>query len=271
MKKIFILIFLVCTLQNCFSQTPIDKLIEAEKSFAATSVNLSTKEAFLKYLDSNGVVFSNGQAINGIETWSKREKRPGILNWRPLFAEIAFSGDFGYTTGPWTYQAKTLEDSIIARGQYTTVWHKDKNGNWKFLVDLGSENTPVNLSGELKKIKTTKLSSELSDSSSLLYAEEAFINLQDQNRKAAYKKFLSAESILNRNGILPVTNLNDQIQVLELMLPVAYKIGNWGISSTKDLGYVYGNSVVNNKTENYLRIWRREKGGWKIAVEVLRY
>jgi hypothetical protein len=45
----------------------------------------------------------------------------------------------------------------------------------------------------------------------------------------------------------------------------------WDVSSLPDMGYTYGTTVSNGKSENYLRIWRREKTGWKIAVEVLRY
>jgi hypothetical protein len=37
------------------------------------------------------------------------------------------------------------------------------------------------------------------------------------------------------------------------------------------MGYTYGPTLINGKKENYLHIWRREEGGWKIAVEVLRY
>lgn len=43
-----------------------------------------------------------------------------------------------------------------------------------------------------------------------------------------------------------------------------------GIASSGDLAYVYGNTIIDNKPENYLHIWRKEKHGWKIALEVLR-
>ena len=52
---------------------------------------------------------------------------------------------------------------------------------------------------------------------------------------------------------------------------VDYTILGSGIADSKDLGYVYGKLVVNGKTDNYLRIWRRESNAWKIVLEVLRY
>ncbi len=84
MKKLFsISILLFVCLIKISAQKGIDDLINAEKNFAAYSVANSTKEAFLKFLDSTGIVFDNGKPVNGIETWNKREKRPGVLNWFP--------------------------------------------------------------------------------------------------------------------------------------------------------------------------------------------
>src|SRR5215207_9483594 len=84
------------------AQTGIDDLIGAEKDFAAYSVAHGTKAAFLQYLDPSGIIFEKGLPVNGIQSWKEREARPGILNWHPDAAEVSRSGDFGYTTGPWT-------------------------------------------------------------------------------------------------------------------------------------------------------------------------
>lgn len=124
------------------AQKGIDNLIQVEKNFAAYSVGHSTKEAFQKFIDSSSLMFENGIPVKAVDFWAKREKKPGILNWRPQFAEIAASGDFGYTTGPWTFQ-NSLNDSVVARGQYSTIWYIDKKGEWKFVLDLGNEDTPV--------------------------------------------------------------------------------------------------------------------------------
>lgn len=79
MKKLISILFFM-TAYQLNAQKNIDSLINAEKSFAAYSVEHGTKDAFLKFLDSNGVVFEQGKAINGIEAWSKKEKRAGVLN-----------------------------------------------------------------------------------------------------------------------------------------------------------------------------------------------
>jgi ketosteroid isomerase-like protein len=273
MKKVISIsiVFAGCLITT-IAQTGIDGLINAEKSFAAYSVAHSTKEAFLKYLDSAGIVFDNSKPVNGIEIWNKREKRPGVLNWHPQFAEISESGDFGYTTGPWTLQ-NSSNDSVVARGQYTTVWHINKNGEWKFLIDLGVVNTPVNSVTEVRKIDVAKkfYAGAIPNEVPVVKAENKFLKSVSKNKSETYKKYLSSESILNRNGYLPATTPVDQQKLIDLTSSVQYKMDGWGMSENMDMGYAYGTTVINGKTENYLRIWRWEKNGWKIALEVLRY
>jgi hypothetical protein len=75
-------------------------------------------------------------------------------------------------------------------------------------------------------------------------------------------------SVLNRNNMNYL--LDEQIQDA-IKENIQYSISGSGISSSGDLGYVYGNTIIDSKTDNYLRIWRADKTGWKIAVEVLRY
>lgn len=271
-KSFWTYLFFFGCLIDVTAQKGIDGLINAEKSFAAYSVAHSTKEAFLRYLDSTGIIFDNGKPVNGIEAWNKREKRPGVLNWGPQFAEISASGDFGYTTGPWTFQ-NSSNDTIVARGQYTTVWHIDKNGEWKFLVDLGVGGTPANSIGEVKKINAAKTTNvAIEHVSSFGLAENDFIRLSSKDKVNAYKKYLSIESIINRNGSLSAFTLTNQIKLIELTpASIQYKMDGIQLAGKEDLGYVYGTTIINGKTDNYLRIWRREPHGWKIALEVLRY
>jgi ketosteroid isomerase-like protein len=273
-----ILTILFFGLISCYAQKPIEGLIDAEKNFAAYAVANGTKDAFLKFLDSSAVIFENGKAVNGIQAWMKRDRRPGILNWRPQFAEISASNDFGFTTGPWTFQ-QTASDTIAARGQYSTVWHKDKNGQWKVLVDLGVAGTPPNPDTLITPI--TKEKKGGGSLKSLLNAEQKFIDANKDSARGGYLKtingklFLDAPSpmiIWSRNRILPQIagwgNSNEKDIFPE---NVQYSILGSGISTAGDLGYVYGTTIINGKTDNYLRIWRKENNGWRIALEVLRF
>src|SRR3982751_1383921 len=134
---LFILVF--CFVTGVKAQK-INELIEAEKSFAAWSVTHGTRSAFLHFLDTSAIVFEKGKPVNGESFWKARENSSGILYWQPTVAEIARSGDFGYTSGPWRFK-KTPDDTVLARGRFTSIWQK-KNGEWKVLLDLGVTGTP---------------------------------------------------------------------------------------------------------------------------------
>jgi len=268
MKTLIAVPFLLLVYQ-LNAQKNIDVLVNAEKSFAAYSVENGVKAAFLKFLDSNGIVFEQGKAVNGLEVWNKKQDGPFVLNWAPNFAEIANSNDFGYTTGPWTLRPAG-KDSITATGRFTTVWHIAANGDWKFLVDLGVGNLPEVLQSGLKKITTKKISGQAS--TDLVKAEQNFIASYKVDKTGAYKNYLSKQSILNRNGLQPATEAEIRAEIIKATPPdIEFTITGSKMASSGDLAFIYGNTHINNKTENYMRIWRKETGGWKIAVEVLRY
>ena len=268
--KILIAFPLLLSIFQLKAQKNIDGLVDAEKSFAAYSVTHGAKNAFLKFIDSNGIVFDQGKAANGIEVWKKRQDGPFILNWTPYYAEISNSNDFGYTTGPWMLHPNN-NDSITARGRFTTVWHLNANGEWKFLVDLGVGNTPELLQPDLNQIKTKKISGTAS-TNNLLKTEQNFIELYKAEKANAYQVYLSNQSILNRNRFQPATEKKGQADmIIATPSDIEFTITGSQIAQTGDLAFIYGDTSHNNKTENYLRIWRKEKDGWRIAVEVLRY
>jgi ketosteroid isomerase-like protein len=273
MKKIIVISSSVLFLQTAIAQSGIQGLIQAEKNFAAYSVQHSTKEAFLAFTDSNSIMFDSSRAIKAIDFWNKREKRTSILNWWPQYAEISASGNFGYTTGPWTFQP-SANDTVVAGGRYITVWHLTDKGEWKFLVDLGVSNTPADSVKDVIEVNAFKINENtkaIPHIYPLVAAENNFIQTVTKNKKKAYRQYLSPQSILNRNGKAQAGNTAQQQIAIDSTINLTYKMDGWDVSSLPDMGYTYGTTVSNGKSENYLRIWRREKTGWKIAVEVLRY
>jgi ketosteroid isomerase-like protein len=276
MKQAFLFTFLLTVLFATAQKPTAGEVFNAERRFAAYAVAHGTKDAFLKFLDSNGVVFEKGKPVNGIEAWNTKEKNTGVLNWHPVYGGIAASGDLGFTTGPWTFQPKTVADSVVARGQYSTIWKKDKAGEWKFVADLGVNKTPL-LDDALYHLPFDAVSFVAGTWNNLLNREEKFIrqtgNTDSAQRKKMYDEALSKKSFfLNRNGSLPVISQADLTKTLQAApQKMDYAINGSGISAAGDLGYVYGTTIIDGKTDNYLRVWRREGKEWKLVLETLRY
>lgn len=272
MQKYFFFILIACISGNLAAQRSIDSLVQAEKNFANTCLSASIKEGFLKFIDTGGVVFQKGVPVNGFKLYTNSEKTPGILTWEPEYAEITASNDFGYTTGPWNYYSKEVKDNPIARGQYITVWHLTDKGQWKLLIDFGISYSNERKTTSLEKSEMEKPVQGKDNKGSLEEAESKFTRSYTINGAQSYRSFLSSDSRLNYAGFLPAATEAERQSLLD-SLPnnIKYTVVGSGISPGKDLGYVYGTTDNNNKQDGFLRIWRKEKNGWKIAVEVLHF
>ncbi|MGA8309112.1 MAG: nuclear transport factor 2 family protein, partial [Terriglobales bacterium] len=54
-------------------------------------------------------------------------------------AEMAASGDLGYTFGNYVLKSKDKDGHAVAHyGKYATVWKKQKDGSWKVVMDMGN-------------------------------------------------------------------------------------------------------------------------------------
>jgi ketosteroid isomerase-like protein len=61
------------------------------------------------------------------------------LRWTPTRTEALVAGDVGYTIGTWERHAKDARgNDVVRRGQYLTVWRKQKDGAWRAEFDTGS-------------------------------------------------------------------------------------------------------------------------------------
>ena len=70
-------------------------------------------------------------------------RRGYSLRWKPTFADIAGSGDLGYTTG--TYESRGTDaqgNPVVRTGRYVSIWKKQKDGSWKVVLDTGSPDAP---------------------------------------------------------------------------------------------------------------------------------
>lgn len=61
----------------------------------------------------------------------------------PEYADIAASGDLGYTYGPYTLSFIGADGKKFTRtGRYFTIWKKRKDGSWKVMLDNGLQDDP---------------------------------------------------------------------------------------------------------------------------------
>jgi ketosteroid isomerase-like protein len=132
-----------CQNKNNGKITAADKkeLMEVDRAFSKMSEEKGMKTAFIEYIDSNGVLLRPDQmpivGANAIDYLIQLSDTGFILTWEPNNGDIAKSGELGYTYGIYAMQLKS-KDTVIY-GTYTSIWKKEKNGKWKFVLDTGNE------------------------------------------------------------------------------------------------------------------------------------
>jgi ketosteroid isomerase-like protein len=65
------------------------------------------------------------------------------LTWIPLRAEVAASGELGWTTG--SYELTRLDEQgvpHVRHGKYVTIWRRQTDGSWKAVLDGGNPDSP---------------------------------------------------------------------------------------------------------------------------------
>ncbi|MFC1726100.1 YybH family protein [candidate division KSB1 bacterium] len=129
------------------SKKALDEMKKTDLEFSTCSVENGTYAAFDKFMDDNATVYREGKhPITG------REKIRKILNpnsktkleWEPFKAEMAESGDMGYTLGKWT--ATYIDSAGMEKrssGYYVSIWKKQPDGTWKYVFDSGVNGPPA--------------------------------------------------------------------------------------------------------------------------------
>jgi len=115
-------------------------LRQLEAEFAA-DVAQHGHDAFVSHFAEDGVEVVDGGGFNDKDAMRKQPGWPEgtTLTWTPIKAEMASSGDLGYTYGNYVYTAKNKEGkTVTSYGKYTSIWKKQKDGQWKVVVDVGN-------------------------------------------------------------------------------------------------------------------------------------
>jgi hypothetical protein len=271
MEKYFALLILSCLSIHLTAQN-VQPLVAAEKAFEKSCLESGIRNGFLANVDSNGIEFTEKGPVDAKEFWRSVPTFEGIFSWSPSYSEISLGGNWGYTTGNYEHRPKTLNDQPDECGQYTTLWGKNDRGEWKYLMDIGNAHGCVPLAKYSKNISIGKTpAGEMGSQEKLSATEKEFIHILGQNTSSAYLKYGSSKYILNLTQHHLVTSRDSAILLLNnRKTRLKYHIAGIKISPEKDMAAAYGTFDTGGKTGSYVRIWRYEKTGWKIALEVIR-
>ena len=251
-----------------------EPVVAAERAFAQDGYDLGFKVSFLKWSADDAIVFQPGP-VNAHETISKA---PDLelsaprqhLIWWPLWAGIAKSGDLGFTTGP-----AAIDDKRF--GHYFTVWKKQADGSWKWVIDAGVGADPANEAAQGADVSFLAIATVGSPSpqaalEAVKEAEAALAAAAATDQAAAINAHLAADGRVHSEGPPPAKSSADHAAALGARAKAMTFSGlGGGASEAGDLVWTYGEAHWTTDGADtlgyYIRVWQKRADGWKIVFD----
>lgn len=265
-------------------------LIEAERAFSRLAEAKGIREAFLTCLAPDAVVFRPGP-VDGRPVYEKMDPaNPTVLTWEPEVAEVAASGELGYTSGPYQVRPRRGAEPT-GFGHYVSVWRKQPDGAWKVRLDIGIQHDRPASPAPVETVATLRaeaarqaLSPEALRDEELAFGGRAGTFIKQAGMKGLRKALTAAATDdvrVYRPGRFPAVGK----AALKDLIPAAagrvirrsperratYQVV---VSWSGDLACGYGTSELwkdraTVETTAYLRIWRKDATGiWKICLDI---
>ena len=253
-----------------------DPVIAAERAFAARGQEVPVKQAFLDFAAPDGVLVDSERgaenALRTIAGWPDRANA-GYIKWWPLYAGIASSGELGFTTGAATYGDNERFT------HYFTVWKKQPDGSWKWLIDMGSPADAVSPFGPETTPQVAPpapVRGRYPESAwrTLDETETALVDEARTNLAAAYGRRLAPEGrIMGMEGQPSVGRAAWSRALAARPKSVSMKPLGGGVSKSGDFGWTYGSAAWTadgrRRQGTYLRAWQLRRDGWVILADTL--
>jgi ketosteroid isomerase-like protein len=275
---------ILCTAVIAQAQTPLEEMVKTEQAFSKMAADKNTREAFMTFIADDGLLFRPG-AVNG-KKWMLEhpvppsDKKP-LLAWQPNFAGMSASGDMGFTTGPWEAKPDVNDPKPSAYGHFVTVWKKQPDGTWKFVVDLGISHPqsggPQTLWHPTEKVESTSTSVESAKAVKALVDRDRILSLAalEYGLAKAFESHASPDVRVYRTGNIPFIGRSASEEALKKISGKlkSQPIGG-DVSRAGDLGYTHGTYEISDAADkvvergSYVRIWRNQGGAWRVVLDV---
>ena len=245
-------------------------VVAAERAFAADGLAMGIKQSFLKHMADDAIVFQP-EPMNAREAISAQPDKPGPkLEWWPVWAGIAASGDLGFTTGPYAVDG-------VRRGHYFTIWKKQADGSWKWLYDGGPGSSakdapgPGGTPGYLMVSKTSAGDEQTAFASAR--AADATLNAAAaEDVTAAYLAVLVCEARVQGSTAAPAQGCSSfRGELASRAKKITFAPLGGSASSGGDLAWTYGDADWTDAGRalrgHYVRVWQHRGDGWKLVFD----
>ena len=243
---------------------------ETERAFAQAVAQSGIAAGFRQFAAPDAVMFLPDPApalaqLNGAR-W------PGELLWRAQFAAISPAGDLAFSAGPSLLRGA----GRASGGYYLTLWRRQPDGAWKFVLDHGAD-LPAAAWSELRQpLKVLDARPPLGPTSNegMREADGALNAALPKGGVEAFAARLDDEALVVRSNRPPAFHRARALALVADSPPIleAFTLGGER-SSDGGFGYTYGRarwvSPAGPQTGYYVRVWRATPKGWRLLADHL--
>jgi ketosteroid isomerase-like protein len=115
-------------------------------------------QGYLSYYATDAVGIPDGEGfLRGRNEIAKRagyfDDKRNHMTWTPLGADVATSGDLGYTFGTYEFHGVDKDNQpMVSIGKYTTIWKLQQDGSWKVVLDMANTSPIPGSSGPTRRV-----------------------------------------------------------------------------------------------------------------------
>ncbi|MGE3929557.1 MAG: hypothetical protein AB7G05_05295, partial [Hyphomonadaceae bacterium] len=191
-----------------------------------------------------------------------------LLFWWPAYAGIARSGDFGFTTGPFS-----VDEARAPRGQYFTVWRRQPDGSWRWLWDGGPGPRPDALN---EGVDAAVVPSLPVSSAGVGSEAEAIRQVRALETEGASAGALAHYVAGDAQSYRPRRPRDAGTAAETFVFPspdIAYRLTRIEASSAGDMAMTLGEASWRHDGVDregfFARIWQHRPEGWRIVYDQL--
>jgi ketosteroid isomerase-like protein len=241
-------------------------VIAAERAFAEDAAQRGWVAAFRTYAAADAIMLSPDPVNAQAQLAEIEGDGSTALDWRPAYAGISRSGDFGFTTGPFQMRGR---DGII--GHYFTVWRRQTDGSWKWIFDAGTDVRDPGPAVE-PDAAIPGLAIAMDGASDREAAIAAVAALEETNtRPASLARLLADDARVNRPYEAAAVGGQAAFRLMVAEGGSTFTSLRREASSGGDMVFSLGEVRDTNegvaRLRYYARIWQSRPEGWRIVFD----
>ena len=248
-----------------------EDLVAAERAFAARASEIGVREAFLDYFSADNLGFAPGPVAARAQ-WQARGPTQNQALWTPSHAEIAASGELGYTFGPHRWHPLDDPDTTAFAGHFFSVWQRDADGRFRNVLDYGISHAAVPFPAETERRGQRPAAAALGSAEhgdrlhALIRADRELAAFADTAARATAQALATPDLAVLREGTVPAFGAE---ALAAAAPPAGMDLASVRMSAAGDLAITAGWNRDSDQPVVYVRAWRYLDGHWRLAVDLL--